>query len=160
MPPPHTWLRACCVSVPKTRSPAFKHLQGLQVGWGRGGRRGDCPPTPTPPSPPQVLWLLQPLRDCLARGLMVVSPGTNRGSRGTPPPSRGALCGSFGGWGRGRELSLSYCLGLSKSELGAPGAGFSLACTRRGWNSELFAADVWSFMTSHRHFLRVSSLAL
>lgn len=83
---------------------------------------------------------------------MDVPLSTNRGSMGTPPWG-GALRGSVGGWGRDRELSLPCCLGLSKSELGVPGAGFSLACTRRGWNCELFAAGVWSFMTSHRHFL-------
>lgn len=37
-----------------------------------------------PPAPPHVRWLLQPLRDYLARGLMEVPLGTNRGSRGTP----------------------------------------------------------------------------
>ena len=45
---------------------------------------------------------------------------------------------------------MSCHLGLSKSELGVSGAGFSLTCTRRGWNCELFAAGVWSFMTSQR----------
>ena len=69
--------------------------RGVQVGWGKGGRRGDRLLTP---SPPHVCWLLQPLRDYLARGLMEVPLGTNRGSRGTP---WGALTWLFLGMGQG-----------------------------------------------------------